>query len=147
MATTITAGRRPRTDGGWGNPIVYFAALLLIGVMIGPVVYIILGGFRTNSQITVSPAGSYRPCCSPSISRLNPARVIAHVSRWRIATVALLNRIEAYRASRPAQYASAVRFPAIAARRATFGVGRGLSHVGLTWISKRRWGRLTSGQP
>jgi len=57
MATITTAGRRPRTDGGWGNPVVYFAALLLIGVMIGPVVYIILGGFRTNSQITVSPAG------------------------------------------------------------------------------------------
>ena len=57
MATIATAARRPRTNAGWGNPIVYFAALLLIGVMIGPVIYIILGGFRTNSQITVSPAG------------------------------------------------------------------------------------------
>jgi len=61
MAISTPAGRRPRTDGGWGNPIVYFAALLLIGVMIGPVIYIILGGFRTNSQITVSPAGLPNP--------------------------------------------------------------------------------------
>ena len=45
----------------WGNPGVYFIALLLIGVSIGPVVYIVLGGFRTNSQITVSPAGLPHP--------------------------------------------------------------------------------------
>jgi raffinose/stachyose/melibiose transport system permease protein len=45
----------------WGNPGVYFIALLLIGVSLGPVVYIVLGGFRTNSQITVSPAGLPHP--------------------------------------------------------------------------------------
>ncbi|WP_433789284.1 carbohydrate ABC transporter permease [Actinoplanes sp. CA-252034] len=49
MATTTHAPR--------GNPVVYVAALALIGVMLGPVVYIIIGGFRTNSQITVDPAG------------------------------------------------------------------------------------------
>src|SRR5581483_6377758 len=38
-----------------------FIALLLIGVSLGPVVYIVLGGFRTNSQITVSPAGLPHP--------------------------------------------------------------------------------------
>ncbi|WP_433303838.1 carbohydrate ABC transporter permease [Actinoplanes sp. CA-030573] len=48
---------KPRTESGWGNPTVYAAALLLIGLMLGPVLYIILGGFRTNSQITVNPAG------------------------------------------------------------------------------------------
>jgi len=48
MAITSRPGR---------GPIVYLAALLLIGVMLGPVVYIIVGGFRTNSQITVDPAG------------------------------------------------------------------------------------------
>ena len=40
-----------------GNPVVYAAALMLIGLMLGPVIYIIIGGFRTNSQITVDPAG------------------------------------------------------------------------------------------
>ncbi|MFC4066676.1 carbohydrate ABC transporter permease [Actinoplanes subglobosus] len=40
-----------------GNPVVYAVALALIGVMLGPVVYIIIGGFRTNSQITTDPAG------------------------------------------------------------------------------------------
>jgi raffinose/stachyose/melibiose transport system permease protein len=61
MATIAIARPRKPKDGGWGNPIVYLAALLLIGVMLGPVIYIILGGFRTNSQITVDPAGLPHP--------------------------------------------------------------------------------------
>jgi raffinose/stachyose/melibiose transport system permease protein len=40
---------------------VYFIALLLVGTMLAPVVYIIIGGFRTNSQITVDPAGWPNP--------------------------------------------------------------------------------------
>jgi len=48
-------------DGGWGNPVVYFIALLLIAVCLSPVVYIVLGGFRDNSQITVNPAGWPHP--------------------------------------------------------------------------------------
>ncbi|MEU4624895.1 carbohydrate ABC transporter permease [Actinoplanes sp. NPDC023801] len=49
MATATHAKR--------GNPVVYVAALALVGVMLGPVIYIIIGGFRTNSQITTDPAG------------------------------------------------------------------------------------------
>jgi raffinose/stachyose/melibiose transport system permease protein len=45
----------------WGSPVTYFIALLLIAVSLGPVVYIVLGGFRTNSQITTSPAGLPHP--------------------------------------------------------------------------------------
>lgn len=41
----------------WGNPIVYFFALVLVAVCITPVVYIITSGFRTNSQITNHPSG------------------------------------------------------------------------------------------
>jgi len=40
-----------------GNPVVYVAALMLVGLMLGPVLYIIIGGFRTNAQITTDPAG------------------------------------------------------------------------------------------
>ena len=39
------------------NPLVYVVAWLLVGVCIGPVLYIILGGLRTNSQITMDPSG------------------------------------------------------------------------------------------
>ncbi|WP_392675141.1 carbohydrate ABC transporter permease [Streptomyces sp. LN785] len=45
----------------WGNPLTYFIALLFIGACIAPVLYIVLGGFRTNSQITTSPAALPHP--------------------------------------------------------------------------------------
>ncbi|MFC8722511.1 carbohydrate ABC transporter permease [Kitasatospora sp. NPDC057198] len=45
----------------WGNPFTYFVALLFIGVCVAPVLYIVLGGFRTNSQISTSPAGLPEP--------------------------------------------------------------------------------------
>jgi len=55
--TTLTAlpGRRHRVP--ISTPIVYFVALVLVGLMLVPVGYIILGGFRSNSEITVDPAG------------------------------------------------------------------------------------------
>jgi raffinose/stachyose/melibiose transport system permease protein len=90
MATTTTstpvtaergsrpARRKPRKDTRSGNPIVYLAALVLIGLMLGPVLYIITGGFRTNSQITTNPAGLPDPWV---IS--NYADVLASSTFWR----------------------------------------------------------------
>jgi raffinose/stachyose/melibiose transport system permease protein len=62
-APSLRARPAKRTDKPqkWGNPGIYFIALLLISASVGPVVYIVLGGFRTNSQITVSPAGLPNP--------------------------------------------------------------------------------------
>jgi raffinose/stachyose/melibiose transport system permease protein len=40
-----------------GGLAIYFVALVLIGLMLAPVAYIILGGFRSNSEITVDPSG------------------------------------------------------------------------------------------
>ena len=69
---------KPRKDSGWGNPIVYVAALVLIGLMLGPVLYIVIGGFRTNSQITANPAGLPDPWESG-----NYADVLASGTFWR----------------------------------------------------------------
>ncbi|MDH6182162.1 raffinose/stachyose/melibiose transport system permease protein [Microbacteriaceae bacterium SG_E_30_P1] len=55
--TPIDEARPSREKLPWGNPAVYFVALLVIAIMLAPIAYIILGGFRTNSQITVDPAG------------------------------------------------------------------------------------------
>ena len=60
----VTEGRKPVRASKkleWGSPVVYFLALLLIAVMLVPVLYIILGGFRTNAQITANPAGMPSP--------------------------------------------------------------------------------------
>ena len=62
-ATVATAGhrgrgpRRTKERLPWGSPLVYFIALVVIALMLAPVLYIIIGGFRSNSQITVDPAG------------------------------------------------------------------------------------------
>lgn len=63
-ATARAERRRSRRDRKaakeplpWGSPILYFVALVLIALMLAPVLYIIIGGFRSNSQITVDPAG------------------------------------------------------------------------------------------
>jgi raffinose/stachyose/melibiose transport system permease protein len=57
-APAATAPRRRRNTrigrAGWPT---YLVALVFIAICIGPVLYIILGGFRTNAQITASPAG------------------------------------------------------------------------------------------
>ncbi|MBN9177649.1 MAG: carbohydrate ABC transporter permease [Microbacterium sp.] len=64
-ALTATSGfsaarqrrRRAKEPLPWGHPFVYFIALVVIALMLAPVLYIIIGGFRSNSQITVDPAG------------------------------------------------------------------------------------------
>lgn len=53
--------RPARERGKWGSPAVYFVALLLIAVCIAPVLYIVVGGFRTNAQITTDPAAFPNP--------------------------------------------------------------------------------------
>ena len=45
----------------WGHPIVYVLSLVLVLICVTPVVYIIIGGFRTNSRITRDPAGMPNP--------------------------------------------------------------------------------------
>ncbi|MFF1574308.1 carbohydrate ABC transporter permease [Leifsonia sp. NPDC058292] len=53
---------RPNRNGDkWGSPVTYFIALVFIAACLGPILYIILGGFRSNAQISVSPAGLPNP--------------------------------------------------------------------------------------
>ncbi|HEY0186609.1 MAG TPA: carbohydrate ABC transporter permease [Cellulomonas sp.] len=56
-APAPSARRRGGRSLDRANPIVYVVAWLLVGVCIAPVAYIILGGLRTNSQITQDPSG------------------------------------------------------------------------------------------
>jgi raffinose/stachyose/melibiose transport system permease protein len=56
-----TSSRRRDTPEKWGDPVTYFIALLFIAVCVAPVLYIVVGGFRTNAQITTSPSGLPHP--------------------------------------------------------------------------------------
>ena len=54
MSTATVTRRRKRH---YTTPVIYFVALVLVALLLVPVAYIILGGFRSNSEITVDPAG------------------------------------------------------------------------------------------
>jgi raffinose/stachyose/melibiose transport system permease protein len=78
-ATGSTPPRaKPSKDSAQGKLVVYFAALVLIALMIGPVLYIITGGFRTNAQITSDPAGLPNPWVFS-----NYTEVLASSTFWR----------------------------------------------------------------
>ncbi|MCZ2261887.1 carbohydrate ABC transporter permease [Isoptericola sp. QY 916] len=53
------SGRRTTFSGG--NPLVYAIALVVVAVTLGPVLYGVLGGFRTNAQLAEDPAGLPSP--------------------------------------------------------------------------------------
>ncbi|WP_029252736.1 carbohydrate ABC transporter permease [Paraoerskovia marina] len=57
-AETSSRRRRPRHDAG---PLVYGIALVVVAVTLGPVVYGVLGGFRTNAQLAEAPAAMPDP--------------------------------------------------------------------------------------
>ncbi|MBN9181136.1 MAG: carbohydrate ABC transporter permease [Microbacterium sp.] len=61
MTAAITVPRRERQRLNWGNPAVYLIAAVVIIAMLAPILFIIIGGFRTNSQITVDPSGWPNP--------------------------------------------------------------------------------------
>lgn len=55
---------RRRRDGGRlgrSGPMTYVIAFFFVGLCIGPVAYIVLGGFRSNSQIITDPSGFPNP--------------------------------------------------------------------------------------
>lgn len=61
--STRGRSRRSASKSGatWGSPTTYLIATVLIAICVAPVLYIIVGGFRTNSQITVDPSGWPNP--------------------------------------------------------------------------------------
>lgn len=54
-SASSSGSRRTRRD--WSSPIAYVIALLVCGITVAPVVYVIIGGFRTTAQINRDPAG------------------------------------------------------------------------------------------
>lgn len=71
-------GRQRRFDGG--TPVVYLVALVLAALTLGPVLYAVLGGFRTNAQLADSPAGLPDPWVFE-----NYRRVLTSGSFWSYA--------------------------------------------------------------
>ena len=75
---TPTSARPRRERLPWGSPTTYLVAVVAIAFALGPVLYIVLGGFRTNAQITVNPSGLPNPW-----QWQNYATVLTGSSFWR----------------------------------------------------------------
>ncbi|WP_066587393.1 carbohydrate ABC transporter permease [Cellulomonas timonensis] len=54
------ARRRIKRPGG-GSPLVYGLALVVVAITLGPVLYGVFGGFRSNAQLAENPAGLPSP--------------------------------------------------------------------------------------
>ncbi|WP_407320283.1 carbohydrate ABC transporter permease [Isoptericola halotolerans] len=61
-----------------GNPVVYAIAFVVVCATLGPVVYGVLGGFRSNGQLTENPAALPDPWIFS-----NYAGVVANPSFWQ----------------------------------------------------------------
>jgi raffinose/stachyose/melibiose transport system permease protein len=60
-AAAYPAPARRRRPISWSSPLTYVLALAVAAVSIAPVIYVILGGFRTTGQLAVNPAGLPHP--------------------------------------------------------------------------------------
>jgi raffinose/stachyose/melibiose transport system permease protein len=64
IVTDDTEPRESESAGrgfDWGQPFVYLVALIVAAVAIGPVLYVIIGGFRTTADLNAAPAGFPNP--------------------------------------------------------------------------------------
>ncbi|MEU7974990.1 carbohydrate ABC transporter permease [Micromonospora sp. NPDC049089] len=59
-----------RRQVSWGTPLTYALALAIAAVSIAPVIYVVIGGFRTTPQIVANPAGLPDPFVWDNYSRV-----------------------------------------------------------------------------
>ncbi len=80
MAATAVVARASskRKPFSWGTPFTYFFALVVAAISIVPVIYVILGGFRTTGQIAAEPAGLPHPWVFSTY-----ANVLKNQTFWR----------------------------------------------------------------
>ncbi|MBT0995372.1 carbohydrate ABC transporter permease [Cellulomonas sp. DKR-3] len=72
-------GRSTNVMNG-GSPLIWFGALIVVALTLGPVLYGVLSGFRTNAQLAESPAGLPDPWVLSNYSG-----VLSNPSFWKYA--------------------------------------------------------------
>ncbi|MEE6273303.1 carbohydrate ABC transporter permease [Georgenia wangjunii] len=77
-----TTPRRRRSSNAFrgGNPLVYAAAFVVLAATLGPVIYAILGGFRSTPQLAADPVGLPDPWVLT-----NYTNVLTSGAFWRFA--------------------------------------------------------------
>ena len=79
---TLDQPARRRTSNSFrgGNPLVYGICLVVAAATLGPVVYAVLGGFRSNAQLASDPTGLPSPWVTE-----NYTNVLASSQFWQLA--------------------------------------------------------------
>ncbi|MFC3502104.1 carbohydrate ABC transporter permease [Micromonospora krabiensis] len=77
-ADAVPASSPSRKPFAWSSPLTYALALAVAAISIAPVVYVIVGGFRTTPQIIADPAGLPDPWVWD-----NYARVLTQSDFWQ----------------------------------------------------------------
>src|SRR5690606_7719889 len=79
---SATSGRDPRRARrrSEGSILVYLIALVVVALTLGPVLYAVLGGFRSNAQLAADPAGLPDPWVGD-----NYRRVVTGEAFWNYA--------------------------------------------------------------
>jgi raffinose/stachyose/melibiose transport system permease protein len=75
-----TPGPRSSKSAKGGNPLVYAVALVIVAATLGPVLYAVMGGFRSNAQLASEPVGLPDPWLVT-----NYVNVLTTGSFWRYA--------------------------------------------------------------
>ncbi|MEU1589731.1 carbohydrate ABC transporter permease [Micromonospora sp. NPDC005710] len=69
-ANSVLPPSTGRRQVSWGTPLTYALALAIAAVSIAPVIYVVIGGFRTTPQIVANPAGLPDPFVWDNYSRV-----------------------------------------------------------------------------
>ncbi|WP_091194885.1 carbohydrate ABC transporter permease [Micromonospora narathiwatensis] len=77
-ANTVLSRPSDRRPVAWSTPLTYALALAVAAVSIAPVLYVIIGGFRTTPQIVANPSGLPDPWVWD-----NYARVLTQSNFWQ----------------------------------------------------------------
>ena len=80
--TPQKGGRRRTGKYTGGNPLVYGLALVVVALTVGPVLYGVLSGFRTNAQLAENPAGMPDPWVLTNYAGVlsNPSEAYADIA-------------------------------------------------------------------
>ena len=76
---TTTAASPRRSHSPFSNAPVYVVALALAAVVIVPIAYVVISGFRTNGQLAAKPVGLPHPWVTH-----NYTKVVASADFWRM---------------------------------------------------------------
>jgi raffinose/stachyose/melibiose transport system permease protein len=90
---TASLAPPPRTNFGQrlslGTPFRYLAALVVLALTLVPLLFVILGGFRSNAQLTAAPTGLPHPWVWS-----NYASIVSSLSFWQaLGTSALIGTV------------------------------------------------------